>query len=104
MPWLRPDSEGLLSAAAGMGDQLAAAMSTHVPLPGALERAALTSIVVAGMGGSAVAGEVLQAYAAPRSPLPVLLVNSASAPGFLGESSLVFAVSFSGHTEETLAV
>jgi len=105
MPWLRPDSQNLLSAASGLGDQVTAAISGYAPLPAGVPGAArLTSIVVAGMGGSAVAGEVLQAYAASRAAVPVVTVNSASAPRFLGPASLVFAVSFSGRTEETLAV
>lgn len=105
VPWLHPDSEDLLSATSGLGDQITAALATGVALPAGLIRDAdPSSVVVAGMGGSAVAGEVLQAYAAPRSPLPVVLVNSGSSPRFLGPGSLVFAVSFSGEDEETLAV
>ncbi len=102
--WLDPDSEDLLPATLGMGDQIAVALAGTVPLPSGLEVERLTSVVVAGMGGSAVAGEVLAAYAASRSPLPVVLVNSSSPPRFLGPRSLVFAVSFSGQTEETLTV
>lgn len=102
--WLDPDSEDLLPATLGMGDQIAVALAGTVPLPSGLDVERLTSVVVAGMGGSAVAGEVLQAFAAPRSPLPVVLVNSSSPPRFLGPGSLVFAVSFSGQTEETLTV
>jgi glucose/mannose-6-phosphate isomerase len=104
VPWLQPDSEDLLSATSGLGDQIMAALAAGVALPASVTGAGLNSVVVAGMGGSAVAGEVLQAYAAPRSSLPVVLVNSASPPRFLGPGSLVFAVSFSGETEETLAV
>lgn len=103
MPWLSPDSEDLLAAVAGLGDQLSATMAALQPLPPDLG-AGTTAVVVAGMGGSAVAGEVLQAVAASRSALPVVLVNSASAPRLLGPTTLVFAVSFSGATEETLAV
>src|ERR1700689_3743741 len=105
LPWLQIDTEGLLAASAGVGGQITAAAAGYTGIPaGAVDTAGLTSVVVAGMGGSAVAGEVLQAYAASRASIPVVLVNSASAPRFVGASSLVFAVSFSGHTEETLAV
>jgi glucose/mannose-6-phosphate isomerase len=105
VPWLHPDSENLLVAAAGLGDQVAAAVRGYVALPAGLRDAAdTTSVVIAGMGGSAVAGEVLQAYAAQRASVPVIVVDSGSAPRFLGPGTLVFAVSFSGNTEETLAV
>lgn len=103
MPWLSPDSEDLLAAAVGLGDELSATMAALQPLPADLG-AGTTTLVVAGMGGSAVAGELLQALALSRSTLPVVLVNSASAPHFLGPTTLLFAVSFSGQTEETLAV
>jgi glucose/mannose-6-phosphate isomerase len=46
---------------------------------------------------------VLQAYAAPRADVPVVLA-SVLPLRLLGPQSLVFAVSFSGETEETLAL
>jgi glucose/mannose-6-phosphate isomerase len=60
------------------------------------------NVVVLGMGGSGVAGAALQAFAATRSPVPVLAQGGYECPAFVGERSLVFAVSFSGATEETL--
>jgi glucose/mannose-6-phosphate isomerase len=63
----------------------------------------VTSIVVVAMGASAVAGEVLQAFAAPRCGVPVVVVSSSSIPSFVGQRALVLAVSFSGTTKETLA-
>ena len=54
------------------------------------------------MGGSGVAGEILQAVGKDQLRLPVVLVGDYSLPAFVGPSTLVFAVSFSGETEETL--
>jgi glucose/mannose-6-phosphate isomerase len=54
------------------------------------------------MGGSAVAGDILVAAASPFLPVPALSLRSYNVPAFVGEGSLVFAVSFSGDTEETL--
>jgi glucose/mannose-6-phosphate isomerase len=102
--WLHPDSEDLLGATASLGDQIGSALASFAPidgLPGLPGADGLTSVVVAGMGGSAVAGEILRAYAAPRSKVPVVLVNDYSLPGFVGPGTLWFAVSFSGGTEET---
>jgi glucose/mannose-6-phosphate isomerase len=59
-------------------------------------------IVVMGMGGSGMAGEVLAAVAAPMLPVPVVVVKSYECPAFVGPRSLVFAVSASGDTEETI--
>src|SRR5438309_4244488 len=54
------------------------------------------------MGGSGIAGEVLAAAAGPYLPVPVMVFKSYELPAFVGEGSLVFAISFSGDTEETV--
>jgi glucose/mannose-6-phosphate isomerase len=60
------------------------------------------NVVVLGMGGSGIAGDVLVATAAPFMPVPVTVVKGYVPPDFVGTGSLVFAMSFSGNTEETL--
>jgi glucose/mannose-6-phosphate isomerase len=103
-PWIGLDSENMLSAVAGTGDQVAAAVEAFVPIamPPHHGASALTSVVVVGMGTSALAGGVLKAFAAPRCGVPVTVVSSASVPSFVGPGTVVFALSFSGTTEETL--
>jgi len=59
-------------------------------------------IVVAGMGGSAVGGDLLKAYM-HNSKIPVFVVRDYKVPGFVDENTLVFAVSYSGDTEETIS-
>ncbi|MEU4835100.1 SIS domain-containing protein [Streptosporangium sp. NPDC023615] len=61
------------------------------------------AIVVAGMGGSGTAGDVLNVVCGPGAPLPILTVRSHRLPGWIGATDLVIAVSRSGRTEETLA-
>jgi len=61
------------------------------------------SIVVTGMGGSGVAGEVLAAVCGPGSASPVLAQHDYRLPGWVGAADLVIAVSCSGTTEETLS-
>ena len=58
-------------------------------------------IVVAGMGGSAVGGDLLKVYM-HDSKVPVFVVRDYKVPNFVDENTLVFAVSYSGNTEETL--
>ncbi len=55
-----------------------------------------------GMGGSGVAGDILSAAAGPFLPVPVIVSKDYELPAFVGESSLVFAISASGDTEETI--
>ncbi|HEX3032970.1 MAG TPA: bifunctional phosphoglucose/phosphomannose isomerase [Bacillota bacterium] len=63
----------------------------------------LTNIVVAGMGGSAIGGDLLRVLIGPRAAIPVLVTRDYTLPNFVGPNTLVFATSFSGNTEETLS-
>jgi glucose/mannose-6-phosphate isomerase len=60
------------------------------------------NVVVLGMGGSGIAGDVLVAAAAPFMPVPITVVKGYEPPDFVGTGTLVFAISFSGDTEETV--
>ncbi|MFI6798059.1 bifunctional phosphoglucose/phosphomannose isomerase [Streptosporangium canum] len=62
------------------------------------------TIVVAGMGGSGIAGDILNAVCGHGAPLPIVTVRSYRLPGWVGATDMVIAVSCSGRTEETLAV
>ncbi|MGN9836866.1 SIS domain-containing protein [Nonomuraea sp. H19] len=62
------------------------------------------AIVVAGMGGSGIAGDILSAVVGSGAPLPIVTVRSYQLPGWVGATDLVIAVSGSGDTEETLSV
>ena len=62
----------------------------------------VTNVVVTGMGGSAVGGDILRSYLS-SSKLPVMVNRDYSLPNFIGEDTLVIAVSYSGNTEETLS-
>jgi len=62
------------------------------------------AIVVAGMGGSGVAGEMLNAMAGFSSPVQVLVSQGERLPGWVGAADVVVAVSCSGSTPETLAI
>ncbi len=61
------------------------------------------AVVVAGMGGSGIAGDVLGAACGQGCPAPVLTVRGHRLPGWVGAADVVLAVSWSGVTEETLA-
>jgi bifunctional phosphoglucose/phosphomannose isomerase len=61
------------------------------------------AIVVTGMGGSGIAGEVLAAVTGPGCPVQVTTVHDYRLPGWVGAADLVIAVSCSGATEETLS-
>jgi glucose/mannose-6-phosphate isomerase len=60
-------------------------------------------LVIAGMGGSGIAGDVVAAVAGPSCGLPIAVSRGYRLPGWVGPLDLVLAVSTSGETEETLA-
>lgn len=62
----------------------------------------IDKIAVAGMGGSAVGGDLLKTYM-HDSKIPVFVIRDYSIPNYIDENTLFFAVSYSGNTEETLS-
>ena len=58
-------------------------------------------IMVAGMGGSAVSGDILKAYL--RDKIDVTVNKDYSLPELAGKETLLFIVSYSGNTEETIS-
>lgn len=61
------------------------------------------ALVVAGMGGSGISGDVLAAVCGPSCPVPVIVHRGYGLPGWVGAADLLVAVSCSGATEETLS-
>jgi len=59
-------------------------------------------ILIAGMGGSAIGGEILRDWLLDQVPLPIEVCRDYTLPIYADQNTLVFAVSYSGNTEETL--
>lgn len=62
----------------------------------------ITAVVVAGMGGSALAADMAKTLLADWMNIPFEVVKGYSLPSYVGENTLVIASSHSGNTEETL--
>ena len=60
-------------------------------------------INIAGMGGSGISGEILKYYLQEQK-LPIFVVKDYVFPKHIDEKSLLFVSSYSGDTEETIAV
>ncbi len=80
--------------------QNSAAMEINLP-----ERyyQSFTNIVVSGLGGSAIGGDILKSYAASGGSVPIVVNRDYHIPAFVNGKTLFFAVSYSGNTEETLS-
>jgi glucose/mannose-6-phosphate isomerase len=61
-------------------------------------------IIVAGMGGSAIGGDLMKDWARDRLAVPIEVCREYSLPKYANEDTLVFVVSYSGETEESLSV
>src|SRR3989338_2736831 len=93
------DSQNMLQAIKDFPNQCREALS----LPKGLSISGdINNIVVAGIGGSAIGGDLLKSYLSDAH-LPVYVSSGYKLPSFVNENSVVFAVSYSGNTEETLS-
>jgi len=95
------DTENMLDHINSLPDQLAAAwkLGLSLPLPA---MGKFTHVVIAGMGGSAIGGDLVQAYANLYSHIPVTVLRDYDLPNW--QDALVICSSHSGNTEETLSV
>jgi glucose/mannose-6-phosphate isomerase len=67
-----------------------------------LERETFHSVVVAGMGGSAIAGDIVRSYLYRSLQIPFAVCRYYRLPGYVNRRALVICSSYSGNTEETL--
>ena len=99
------DSHGMLRAIATSGAQVRMGQ-TAARDAGFADIAALgrpRALVVAGMGGSGIAGDVLVSIAGLGCPIPIVVHRGPGLPGWVGAADVVVAASCSGTTEETLS-
>ncbi|MGC8976228.1 MAG: bifunctional phosphoglucose/phosphomannose isomerase [Candidatus Ratteibacteria bacterium] len=60
-------------------------------------------IIFTGMGGSAIAGDILKVIIEDFIEIPVFVIRDYNLPKFVNSKSMVFIESYSGNTEETLS-
>lgn len=60
-------------------------------------------ILVSGMGGSAIVGDILRTWLSDYLPIPISVSRDYHLPAYANNKTLVFTVSYSGKTEETLS-
>ena len=97
----RLDPGGMLGLVQRLGAMTADGWDAASDL--ALDPVTPRAVIVSGMGGSGIGGDLLRALLAPTAAVPVITVRDYRLPAFVGRDTLVFACSYSGNTEETLA-
>ena len=100
------DSMNFLDAVEGLPEQLTAAHEAagKVHADAFPKPENVRNIVVMGMGGSGISGDVINAAFNDELPVPLTVLKQIRTPAFVGPSTLAFAVSYSGDTEETVSM
>ena len=98
----RIDKEDMLSLCVHSAQNYSKSMklARKVPISFAKPR----NIIVSGMGGSAIGGELLKDWARDRARVAIEVCRDYSLPAYANKETLVFVNSYSGETEETLSV
>ncbi len=68
-----------------------------------LKTSKIRNIVITGLGGSAIGGDLLRAYLADKCDVPVIVNRHYYFSEYVGKHSLVIISSYSGNTEETVS-
>jgi glucose/mannose-6-phosphate isomerase len=98
------DRDDMLPHIDAFADQLdhAWTLALSCPLPDTYHHP--RQIVLCGMGGSAIGGDLAAALVSRTSPAPLIVLRDYALPAYVsGPDTLVIASSFSGNTEETLS-
>ncbi len=100
--WER-DPEEMLETLAGLPDQceVALKLGQAAALPGLPKE--LRQVVLAGLGGSAIGGDLVRVLAARQARVPLAVCRDYALPAYVDQQTLVFLTSYSGNTEETLS-
>jgi glucose/mannose-6-phosphate isomerase len=67
------------------------------------EYSPVDGVIILGVGGSAIGGDIVRRLALAESSVPVWVNRDYSLPPFVNRDTLVIASSYSGNTEETLS-
>ncbi|MGE5572411.1 MAG: bifunctional phosphoglucose/phosphomannose isomerase [Bacteroidota bacterium] len=99
----RLDPGGMLKIVSDLPQQIrdALGIAARVDLPSSL--AGARCIVAAGLGGSAIGGDVVREIVAGELRVPMIVARDYDLPAFVDGDTLVFVSSYSGNTEETLS-
>lgn len=98
----RIDRDDMLGRVRALPRQLAAARQAASGLALTERHRNVDAVVLLGMGGSAIGGDLVAAAAGERLRVPLLVQRDYHLPSGLGERTLVVAASHSGETIETV--
>ncbi len=97
------DPEGMLTCLHEMPWQCQQAWQKAMDFGLPEDYSKISKVLVIGMGGSAIGGDLVSSLVASEAKLPILVYRDYDLPAFVDAKTLVIASSYSGMTEETLS-
>ncbi|MCX5800544.1 MAG: bifunctional phosphoglucose/phosphomannose isomerase [Candidatus Eisenbacteria bacterium] len=98
------DPSGMLRLVSDMPQHIEKAMVISSSAPVGVSDSGFRHVAVAGMGGSAIAGDLVKMLMEERAGIPCVVVREYDSPLFVGQRTLLFCSSYSGNTEESLSL
>ena len=98
------DSGGMAALIEGIPEQIERALAATAARPWAVEPRAASLLAVGAMGGSAIAADLTAGLYADRLPSPLVVVRDYAWPAYVTSGAFALHASYSGTTEETLAL
>jgi len=100
---LKYDNSDMYGVISNMPDQIREAVKLAEDFSVNIDAGSISSILFAGMGGSAIGGDLVRSILEDECKLPISVVRNYKLPVWAGESTLTLVSSYSGNTEETLS-
>lgn len=97
------DSGGMLGHVGALPQQCRDAWAAVRALALSARHMETYNVIITGMGGSAIGGDLAAAVVAEHNPLPLHVLRDYGLPAYADQHTLVIASSYSGNTEETLS-
>jgi glucose/mannose-6-phosphate isomerase len=99
----KADPDGMLARIKELPAQFKQAWRTLNDFKLPLDYHNVNKVVILGMGGSAIGGDLVRALVQEECKIPILIHRDYGLPAYVDENTLLIASSYSGNTEETLS-
>lgn len=97
------DKNNLINSIYNLSDQLNQSWDEVSSLKINFDHSEIQNIVVAGMGGSALGGRIVDAFLFEKIRVPIEIVTDFNLPKYVNSKTLVILSSYSGNTDETVS-
>jgi len=97
------DASGMFAHIARLGTEFERAWYATEASAVPFEGGAISQLIIAGIGGSAAAGDYLVSLLTRTATIPIRVVRGYGLPAYAGPNTLVVVASYSGETAEALA-